>query len=278
MKANQFFKMTLSTLFMSGTAVFAQSEAEIRGFLSQLITANEPRIFHSFVPTTMSEVLNEQCEYPPSSYCEHQDLRDQLPASIRDIGDNEPIRVLYIIACDVYGRADATIGIIPDGNVVRTSMIHQIRVNTALREAGIGFTISEDQASSLGWNYNFSDPNSSMKEINARLLDQYRSNTVSVPHFVFDDSQCGDGEIEVYFDVEDGFSDVQIIEEGYFYLCDGRSENPWDRRNCIWWDDVGFNLWISGVYVWQATNPDGSRVWGRVDVADLADSTVRIPN
>ena len=278
MKIFLIIKLTILSSLISGTTAFAQSNAEVREFLSGLIAEKDPDIFRSFLPTTMHQVKQDQCEYSESSYCSHQDLRDQLPPGVRNIGDNEPIRVLYIVGCDVYARADGTIGIVPDGDVVRTSMIQQIRVNTALRGAGINSSISEDQASSLGWNYNFPDPNSSMKEINAFLLDQFRSDVVSVPHFVFDDSQCGDGEIEVFFEVDDGFSDVQIIEEGYFHFCDGRSANPWDRRSCIWWDDIGFNLWIAGVYIWQATQPDGARVWGRVDVEDLADRTVRIPN
>lgn len=189
--------------------------------------------------------------------------------------------VLRLEACGnnlgIYGIPEwaAASGNLPAG------LLDQVRVNSALASAGLDVQLTNSEAASLRA---FQDTGVEiagvpvpdfplLRSLNERLFDLNETGGTQALHQIIDPSWgCGAGEIEVEIRSDPPLTEIHMIPELYFSVCEDVTPDPWDKSQCRWWTpspEVGM---VSGTYAYQGVTSEGETRRGKINI-DLREAS-----
>ena len=263
-----------TTLVLVGLFIFTlDAEAqpnlpqEVREVVAEFVINDSWPEYRTFSRMTLAQAVEGSVIAASIPTNRQQELDRQLPNSVQSMVSDTFVQVLYIESClgqGIYGiprNAD------PDIDAQLYQFLSLVRLTLALRDAGIEDNISAGFLLGILYDTN------SMARVNFVLMQLYEAGALNVPHLILDDfvDGCGAGEIEVSVDLESSVNELHIIPEVYFLACEQRLPDPFDTQACREWESVHALMFISGIWIWQGIDDDGTFVTSRLNVDRLGD-------
>jgi hypothetical protein len=194
--------------------------------------------------------------------------------------DSNSLRVLRLEACGNDLGNYGIPGWANDGVTITPGLLDRVRINAAFAHAGLDLRLTDSEAFALrdaqytGLDVGFSSimEYPALKLLNSALYDLNEQGKTDALYQIIDPSWgCGAGEIEVEIRSDPALTDIQMIPELYFSVCEDVTVDPWDKSQCRWWTpspEVGM---VSGTYAYQGVAADGETKRGKINI-DLRDT------
>ncbi|MBG6178778.1 hypothetical protein IWQ55_006630 [Labrenzia sp. EL_208] len=108
-----------------------------------------------------------------------------------------------------------------------------------------------------------------LRELNQQLLELHFEGVTRDIYQVVDYSEgCGAGGLFVNILSDPHLSNIYLIPDLYFSVCEDELTNPWDLVDCNWWVPTPGHGIVSGHYAFQGIDNNGAFRMGRVVVRD----------